>query len=53
MGRTPIPIALGPQTTLYDLAFEGNHVFNSRELGRVADLSLGEPLSSVELDALR
>ena len=48
-----IPIALGPQTALYDLAFEGNRSLSGAELARVAALSLGTPISSVELDAAR
>jgi outer membrane protein insertion porin family len=48
-----IPIAPGPQTTLYDLAFEGNRSMNGAELARVAELPLGGPLSSVELEAAR
>lgn len=46
-----IPINLGPQTTLYDLAFEGNRARTEAELARFADLSLGSPLSNVEVDA--
>jgi outer membrane protein assembly factor BamA len=48
-----IPIALGPPTTLYDLAFEGNRAMSERKLAKVAELSLGEPLSNVELEAAR
>ncbi len=48
-----IPVALGPQTTLYDLAFEGNRVVSSSALGKIAELKLGQPLSSVELEAAR
>lgn len=48
-----IPIALGPQTTLYDLAFEGNRSLSGAELAKVAALSLGTPISSVELEAAR
>ncbi len=69
-----IPIHLGPQTTLYDLAFEGNRgfcgrgeplderdralcaqggAFTEQWLARVADLAVGKPLSSLDLDAAR
>lgn len=48
-----IPIALGPQMTLYDLAFEGNRTLAERDLGKVADLPLGEPLSNLEIEAAR
>jgi outer membrane protein assembly factor BamA len=48
-----IPIALGPQTVLYDLAFDGNKSLSGAELARVAALPLGSPISSVELEAAR
>ncbi len=48
-----IPIALGPQTALYDLAFEGNRSLSSAALGKIAALPLGTPLSSVDLEAAR
>jgi outer membrane protein assembly factor BamA len=48
-----IPIALGPQTTLYDLAFEGNRTKSGVELAKIANLALGTPLSNVELEAAR
>jgi outer membrane protein assembly factor BamA len=48
-----IPIHLGPQTTLYDLAFEGNKNFSERGLSEVAELDVGDPLSTLELDASR
>ena len=48
-----IPIAEGPQTTLYDLAFDGNKSQTSAELAKVAALTLGTPLSGVELEAAR
>ncbi len=48
-----IPIALGPQTTAYDLAFDGNKAISSGELARSAEIPLGAPLSTVELDAAR
>ena len=48
-----IPIALGPQTTLYDLAFDGNRSLSSAHLAKSAELPLGGPLSQVDLDAAR
>ncbi|MFT3769358.1 MAG: BamA/TamA family outer membrane protein [Minicystis sp.] len=48
-----IPIALGPQTTLWDLAFEGNRSIASAPLAKIANLPLGTPISSVELEAAR
>lgn len=48
-----IPIQLGPQTTLYDLAFEGNKAFAEKLLAETTELELGAPLSSVELEAAR
>jgi outer membrane protein insertion porin family len=48
-----IPIQLGPQTRLYDLAFEGNRTLTEEELGAIAELPLGEPLSTLELEAAR
>jgi outer membrane protein insertion porin family len=48
-----IPLSLGPQTVLYDLAFEGNRSLSERDLGKIADLSLGDPLSNVDLESAR
>jgi outer membrane protein assembly factor BamA len=48
-----IPIALGPKTELYDLAFEGNRTLAGVDLGKIANLPLGTPLSNVELEAAR
>ncbi|MEP7119386.1 MAG: POTRA domain-containing protein [Byssovorax sp.] len=48
-----IPIALGPQMTLYDLAFEGNRSLTEHDLGKIAALPLGDPLSNVDLEAAR
>lgn len=48
-----IPVALGPKTTLYDLAFEGNRGRTEAKLAELAALSLGSPLSNVEVDAAR
>lgn len=48
-----IPIHLGPQTSLYDLAFEGNKTYPDKRLAEIAELKLGQPLSNVELEAAR
>ena len=48
-----IPMALGPQMTLFDLAFEGNRSFSERDLGKLTELLLGDPLSNVEIEAAR
>ncbi|AUX20614.1 hypothetical protein SOCEGT47_010860 [Sorangium cellulosum] len=68
-----IPVHPGPQTQLYDLAFEGNKgfcgqadlnardrrfcaedaPFSERWLGAIADLEVGQPLSTLALDAAR
>jgi outer membrane protein assembly factor BamA len=48
-----IPIHLGPQTTLYDLSFEGNRTFPDKRLAELAELKLGGALSNVELEAAR
>ena len=48
-----IPIALGPQMTLYDLAFEGNRSISEHDLGTIAELSLGDPLSNIDVETAR
>jgi outer membrane protein assembly factor BamA len=48
-----IPIALGPQMTLYDLAFEGNRQLTEHDLGKIAALPLGDPLSNVDVESAR
>ncbi len=48
-----IPIHPGPQSLLYDLAFEGNKQVPSERLARIADLPLGNPVSSIDLEAAR
>jgi outer membrane protein assembly factor BamA len=48
-----IPMHLGPQTVLYDVAFEGSRIFAERELSGFAELEFGGPLSSVDLEAAR
>lgn len=45
-----IPIHLGPRTALYDVAFEGNKTLTARELGALAALEPGGPLSQLALD---
>lgn len=48
-----IPVKLGPLTTLYDLAFDGNKVFVESALEAAAELQLGKPASQIELDKAR
>jgi outer membrane protein assembly factor BamA len=48
-----LPIKLGPRTDLYDIAFEGNHLVVERELADAAELSLGAPISQLELENAR
>jgi outer membrane protein assembly factor BamA len=48
-----IPIKLGPRTTLYDVAFDGNKEIVERDLEAIADLTLGAPVSQPELEAAR
>ncbi len=48
-----IPLALGPRTVVYDLAFDGNRSANERELASIAALPLGGPLSDAEREAAR
>ncbi|HVY46014.1 MAG TPA: POTRA domain-containing protein, partial [Minicystis sp.] len=48
-----IPVHLGPATTLYDLAFDGNAVYDEKTLANITELSLGAPVSNVELEAAR
>ncbi len=45
-----IPIKLGPQSFLYDVAFVGARAFPHRQLGRVATLPFGEPVSLVTIE---
>lgn len=45
-----IPVQLGPEMVLYDIAFEGNRAVTSEELVELADFPLGVPFSNVELD---
>jgi outer membrane protein assembly factor BamA len=48
-----LPIKLGPRTMLYDVAFEGNSALVERELAQAAALSIGQPVSHVELENAR
>jgi outer membrane protein assembly factor BamA len=51
--RARIPIKLGPRTTLYDIAFEGNKMLVERDLAEKADLDLGGPVAQTALEAAR
>ncbi len=46
-----IPVQLGPKMRLYDVVFEGNKVFQAKELLEIAAFPLGAPFSGSELDA--
>jgi outer membrane protein insertion porin family len=48
-----LPIKLGPRTILYDVAFEGNSALVERDLAAAAALSVGQPVSHVELENAR
>jgi outer membrane protein assembly factor BamA len=48
-----LPIKLGPRTILYDVAFEGNSTLVERDLAAAAALSVGKPVSHVELENAR
>jgi outer membrane protein assembly factor BamA len=48
-----LPIKLGPRTILYDVAFEGNSTLVERELAQAAALSIGQPVSHIELENAR
>lgn len=45
-----IPIKLGPRTQLYDVAFDGNQQLLESDLRDAADLTLGDPVSQLELE---
>ncbi|HKQ70724.1 MAG TPA: POTRA domain-containing protein [Polyangiaceae bacterium] len=51
--RIRAPVKLGPQTAVYDLAFEGNKLLSERELSDKAELDLGLPLAQTEIEAAR
>jgi hypothetical protein len=48
-----IPIKLGPQTTLWNVEFAGNDRILESELAKAANLTLGAPVSQVELQKAR
>lgn len=48
-----VPIHLGPRSLLYDIAFDGNRQVPEQRLAGVADLRLGRPVSSLEVEAAR
>jgi outer membrane protein assembly factor BamA len=48
-----IPIKLGPRTALWDVVFDGHQRLTEEQLGRVAALELGEPLSLAEVEQAR
>src|SRR5262249_34672491 len=51
--RVRVPVKLGPRTTLYDMAFEGNKVLVDQDLAEKADLDLGGAVSQTEVEAAR
>lgn len=48
-----MPVKLGPRTTLYDIAFEGNRILVESDLADKAELALGAPVSQTEIEAAR
>ncbi|MDC3956849.1 POTRA domain-containing protein [Polyangium jinanense] len=48
-----IPMHLGPQTLLHDVAFEGSRTVSEQALFETSRLELGKPLSTIELEAAR
>ncbi len=48
-----IPIKLGPQSILYDLAFYGARSIAEKALATAAALTLGEPANALKLDEAR
>jgi outer membrane protein assembly factor BamA len=51
--RVWLPIKLGPQSTLYDVAFEGNRAVTEQSLLEVAELAVGQPASNLEVEQAR
>jgi outer membrane protein assembly factor BamA len=51
--RIRMPVKLGPRTTLYDMAFDGNRVLVEQDLADKAELDLGNPVSQTEIEAAR
>ncbi len=48
-----IPMHLGPQTLLHDVAFEGSRTLSEQALFATSRLELGKPLSTLSLEAAR
>jgi len=48
-----LPIKLGPRTILYEVSFEGNRQVVEKDLADAAALTLGTPVSQVELENAR
>lgn len=48
-----LPIHLGPRSLLHDVAFEGNRQVTEERLAAIADLPIGRPVSSLEVEAAR
>jgi outer membrane protein assembly factor BamA len=48
-----IPIKLGPRTTLWDMMFEGARAISEAKLARAADLPLGAPVNSLQIEDAR
>lgn len=48
-----IPIKLGPRTQLWDVAFAGAVAFSPKQLGEIADVKLGQYVSSLKIDEAR
>ena len=48
-----MPIKLGPQSTLYDVGFEGNRAVTEQSLLEVAELEVGKAASNLEVEQAR
>ncbi|MBP9111546.1 MAG: BamA/TamA family outer membrane protein [Polyangiaceae bacterium] len=48
-----IPVRIGPRTSLYDIAFRGNLLKSSADLGQLAGMKLGVPLNAVAAEEAR
>ena len=48
-----IPVLLGPRAQLWDMGFEGNRMLVESELHEVTGLTLGGPVSQLELEEAR
>jgi outer membrane protein assembly factor BamA len=51
--RLRIPVKLGPETRLWDVAFEGVTAFSEKALLTVSDLSPGSPVSNDKIEVAR